>query len=224
MDRLFELLVLKIPKLDKTVNKSILKMKQTGHKYRLLTFGKDYVVVIRKSARAKSCVALGYPFPLATRNCVNATRVGFDVSYYLRGQMLRQAQLSNLITRLKHRNRVEFFNIRSINRFRNILSILRQQLNTQSLYYVDLYRFLGDSFLSTYMLDVFIKDFNITQPYVLSRAAKHINGFYKAHDLTYWANVADNSIYVISDLLDKDDAWLQDILTIQGKDRFHVCN
>ena len=175
MDRLFELLVSKIPKLDKTVNKSILKMKQTGHKYRLLTFGKDYVVVIRKSARAKSCV-------------------------------------------------VEFFNIRGINRFRNILSILRQQLNTQSLYYVDLYRFLGDSFLSTYMLDVFIKDFNITQPYVLSRAAKHINGFYKAHDLTYWANVADNSIYVISDLLDKDDAWLQDILTIQGKDRFHVCN
>ena len=74
------------------------------------------------------------------------------------------------------------------------------------------------------MLDVFIKDFNITQPYVLSRAAKHINGFYKAHDLTYWANVADNSIYVISDLLDKDDAWLQDRLTIQGKDRFHVCN
>ena len=46
MDRLFELLVSKIPKLDKTVNKSILKMKQTGHKYRLLTFGKDYVVVI----------------------------------------------------------------------------------------------------------------------------------------------------------------------------------
>ena len=76
MDRLFELLVSKIPKLDKTVNKSILKMKQTGHKYRLLTFGKDYVVVIRKSARAKSCV-------------------------------------------------VEFFNIRGINRFRNILSIFK---------------------------------------------------------------------------------------------------
>ena len=37
MDRLFELLVSKIAKLDKTVNKSILKMKQTGHKYRLLT-------------------------------------------------------------------------------------------------------------------------------------------------------------------------------------------
>ena len=74
------------------------------------------------------------------------------------------------------------------------------------------------------MLDVFIKDFNITQPYVLSRAAKHINGFFFFFDLTYWVNVADNSIYVISDLLDIDDAWLQDILTIQGKDRFHVCN
>lgn len=222
--RLFALLISKIPKLDKAVNKSILEMKQTGHKYRLLTFGKDYVVVIRKSPRARSCMSLGYPFPLVTRNCVNATRVGFDVSYYLRGQMLRQAQLSNLITRLKKVNKVEIFNVRSINRFRNILRILREQLNTQNLYYIDLYRFLGDSFLSTYMLDVFIKDFGITRPYVLTRAAKHINGFYKAYDLTYWTNVPDNSIYVISDLLDIDDAWLQDILTIQGKDGLYVIN
>lgn len=220
--RLFALLVSKIPKLDKAVNKSILEMKQVGQNYRLLTFGKDYVVVIRKSSRAKSNLSLGYPFPLVTRKYSNFIYTGFEISYYLRGQTLRQAQFANLIARLGEEHDVEISNIRSIGRFRNKLTELREQLNTQSLYYIDLYRFLGDSFLSTYMLDAFIKDFGTKRPYVLSRAAKHLNGFYKTYDLTYWANVSDNSIYVISDLLDIDDAWLQDILTSQGKSGLYI--
>lgn len=62
MDRLFELLVSKIPKLDKTVNKSILKMKQTGHKYRLLTFGKDYVVVKKCKSQILCGTGLSFSF------------------------------------------------------------------------------------------------------------------------------------------------------------------
>lgn len=127
--RLFALLVSKIPKLDKAVNKFILEMKQVGQNYRLLTFGKDYVVVIRKSSRAKSNLSLGYPFPLVTKKYSNFIYTGFEISYYLRGQTFRQAQFANLIARLGEEHDVEISNIRSIGRFRNKLTELREQLN-----------------------------------------------------------------------------------------------
>lgn len=222
--RLFALLNSNIPKLDKSVNKAVLEMKKFGQKYRLLTFGTEYVVVIRKSTSTKSNVSLGYPFPLVTRKYSNSVYPGVEVSYYLRGQILRQSQLANLIARLGKRHNVEIFNIKSVSRFRNKLTELREQLNTQRLYYIDLYRFLGDSFLSTYMFDVFVKAFGIKHPYLLSRAVKHIKGFYRAYDLAYWARVPDNSIYVISDLLDIDDAWLQDVLVNHDKNGLYVIN
>ena len=150
---------------------------------------------------------------------------GFCVNYYIRGNKLRNAQRMHLLEKLKENNKncyIKYCHFKYC--LRLVLKRYIKIIKPDTLYYLDLYRFLGDSFLSTYMLDAFTKEFNIKRSVVLSKNAQKLAGFYKTMDLNNWNKVLDNSVYVFSDLLDIDDACVHEFATKQAKNGIYILN
>lgn len=197
----------KLPDLINVSQKSIKSMLRHHLDYRLITIGDNYVIVIRKSDTSSSSICIGYPFPIISKNLSGHIFDGFRVSYHIRGKPVRDAQRMHLIQKLKDNNKqcsVQLYHTKS--GFRRALSQYIKNIKSPTLYYIDLYRFIGDSFLSTYMLDAFVKEFQIKQTVVLSNQASKLTGFYNTLELKDWSTVPENGIYVFSDLLDIDDA------------------
>ncbi len=221
---LFVCLEQKLPTLIGISDRAVRYMKKNRIDYRLITVGTDYVITIRKSSDAHNYMCLGYPFPIITKICSETSYQGFQVSYYIRGGKLRLAQRANLIQKLqKNTNFVAKF-YKTKYGLRHALARELKNINHDVLYYIDLYRFIGDSFLSTYMLDVFARSFNVKKKVVLSKQFRQLSGFYDAKDLDAWARIPDNGIYVFSDLLDIDDAWLHDFAVNYAKDGIYIVN
>ena len=222
---LFANLEKKLPHLINIAEHAIKHMLKNNLDYRLITVASDYVIVIRKTPSPNSSVCIGYPFPIISRKSDCGLFDGFCVNYYIRGNKLRNAQRTYLIQKLKKNNKsccVKF--CCSKYGLRLALQKYLKNVKPDTLYYLDLYRFIGDSFLSTYMLDAFVTEFGIKQSVVLSKQYSKLSGFYKAMDLNDWDRVSDNCVYVFSDLLDIDDAWVHEFAVKQAKNGIYILN
>lgn len=205
---LFDVLNSKLPVLQNIANKIINELRISNEKYRVVTIGKDFVIVIRESTVPKTSLCLGYPFPIANKTIKNEKYPGFDVSYFLRGPLLRTAQKEHFISTISKKYSVQTINFTNRPQYHNTLKQVSTKFDTHNLCFMDFYRFLGDSFLGCYMLDAFQKEFDTKSATIFSRSHKHLNGFYNAKDFTEWESVLENGLYVLSDLLDIDNAWL----------------
>lgn len=222
---LFAYIEKKIPKLI-NISKSVVKHMLRNHlDYRLITVSNDYVIVIRKSKTTESYICIGYPFPIISKKTDECLFDGFCVNYYIRGKRLRNAQRACLIRKLRENNKccdIKYYYTKF--GLRRALKRYITNISKNIVYYIDLYRFIGDSFLSMYMLDAFVKDFNAKHAIVLSNQASKLSGFYKTMSLNDWHKVQNNSIYIFSDLLDIDDAWVQKLATNQPKNGVYILN
>jgi hypothetical protein len=77
----------------------------------------------------------------------------FEVKYYIRGESVRKKQKEHLINRLKTSKHydVKILNFNTLKKFKQKLKEFIINVKPNVINYLDLYRFLGDSFLSTYM-------------------------------------------------------------------------
>lgn len=221
IEYLFCVLKLNLAKLNDIVNKTIQELHATEKKYRVITSHKDFVIVIRESFNPKTSFCLGYPFPITHRILHNVKHVGFDVSFFLRGPLLRNAQKERFVSTISKKYSVQTHYITSNQTYRKLLKQVCIKFDTSHLFFVDFYRFLGDSFLGTYMLDAFKKEFGAKNTTIFSRSHKHLNGFYNAKDLSEWESVPENGLYVLSDLLDIDNAWIHNNFC---KDGLYIIN
>ncbi|MBR4507379.1 MAG: hypothetical protein IKP24_02485 [Alphaproteobacteria bacterium] len=222
---LFTYIEKKLPDLIRICGRAIKYVLRNNLDYRLITVGNDYVIVIRKTTKSSSSICIGYPFPIMVKKIYQGLFDGFCVNYYIRGDKLRNAQRMHLLQKLKENNKnfsIKFCHSKFGLRF--ALQRYIKTLKPYTLYYLDLYRFIGDSFLSTYMLDAFAKELNIKQSIVLSQHAQKLSGFYKTMDLNDWDKVSDNGIYIFSDLLDIDDAWVHEFAVKQAKNGVYILN
>lgn len=215
----------KLPDLINVSQKNIKHLLQNHLDYRLITVGNDYVIVIKKTQTANTSICIGYPFPIISKNIHNHIFDGFCISYYIRGPLVRDAQRQHLIQKLKESNKncyIKFY--RTKYGLRHALKQYLKNIKPTTLCYVDLYRFIGDSFLSTYMLDAFVKEFDIKQTFLLSNQASKLAGFYDILELNNWDNIPENSIYVFADLLDIDEAWIHEFAVKRAKNGIYILN
>ena len=222
---LFSVLEEKVRKLQKQKINLIKQMQDEHLNYRLKTIGKNFVMVITREQCSEEELCIGYPFPIISKTFKNSVLTPFRVKYFLRGEILRSAQKSNFIAKLRQSG----FKVKETEYTfpKDFEKVLRDNIITKKIKYinyVDLYRFVGDSFLSTYMLDIFSRDYKINKQAVYSANYKHIAGFYESKSLAELESAHSESLFIFSDLLDIDDAMLQDFVTKSQKDGIYIVN
>lgn len=101
---------------------------------------------------------------------------------------------------------------------KNFKGELDKYVNTffsKDLYYLDYYNFLGDSYLSSYMLDAFVNKYNFKNIKYISKNAEHLAIDYSVIDMKKQSDNYSHkaSVYIIADLLDIDDGYVQKFLS-----------
>lgn len=225
IEKMFSILEKKIKRFQKVKFSLIEEMQKENLSYRLKTIGKNFVIVITREPSNAEEICIGYPFPIHSRLNKLSSPEKFKIKYFLRGQILRNAQKSHFIKKLRDlKLSVDVSELNSLKEFSEKLSICMKKLKPDVLNYIDLYHFLGDSFLSTYMLDAFARDYSIPKKIIYSQSYKHLNGFYNAKPLENLGQSPGKSIFIFSDLLDIDDAFVQNSFFDSQKDGLYIIN
>ena len=197
-------------KLKPIAESEIKCMKENNKKYRLITPNEQFVILISKDHKKESKYCIGYPFPIAQFDIENISD-DFSVKYFIRGKILRQFQFRHLIDTLSKKYSVKVREFSNKKRFKEELDKHVYDFVNKDLYYLDYYNFLGDSYLSSYMLDAFINKYNFKNIKYISKNAEHLAVDYSVIKMR---KQNDNyskklNIYIIADLLDIDDGYVQ---------------
>ena len=222
--KLLAVLSKKVSVLQKQKVDIIKEMTAAKTTYRLKTIGDNFVMVITKEKSDKEELCVGYPFPIYTQEIKTAVSP-FKVKYFIRGEYVRKAQKNHFLQMLREQNFITVS--KEINSPKTFLETLEKNirnLNPHHLNYIDLYRFVGDSFLSTYMLDIFTQNYPTEKVTVFSHNDRHLNGFYDAKPLSALAHTQNNDLFVFSDLLDIDDSLVQFAALTYQKDGIYIIN
>lgn len=198
-------------------------MKKNGKDYRLLTPDDQFVITINKDYNSESKYCVGYPFPIVQFN-IEPISDEFSVKYFIRGKKLRQFQFEHLINLLREEYTLKIHDIRSKNRFKEEFNKYSSNYFSKDLYYLDYYNFLGDSYLSSYMLDAFVNKYDFKNIKYISKNSEHLAIDYSVIDMKKQSNNYSHkdSVYIIADLLDIDDGYVQKFISNKNNIGFFV--
>ncbi len=201
-------------KLKKIAETEIKRMKESGKNYRLLTPDEQFVITINKDYKNETRYCVGYPFPIAQFD-IDTLSDKFSVRYFIRGKRLRQFQFDHLINLLNEEYSVKIHEFSNKKNFKGELDKYVNTFFSKDLYYLDYYNFLGDSYLSSYMLDAFVNKYNFKNIKYISKNAEHLAIDYSVIDMKKQSDNYSHkaSVYIIADLLDIDDGYVQKFLS-----------
>ena len=199
--------------LKKLAESEIKRMKKNGKKYRLITPDEQFVILISKDYKKESKCCIGYPFPIAQFDIENVSDE-FSVKYFIRGKKLREFQFKHLINLLSKRYSVKNYEFSSKKDFKEELDKHINDFVNKDLYYLDYYNFLGDSYLSSYMLDAFVNKYKFKNIKYISKNAEHLALDYSTINMRMQSDNYSHkqNVYVVADLLDIDDGYVQKFL------------
>ena len=201
-------------KLRKIVETEIKHMKENGKKYRLITPDEQFVILINKDYKNETKYCVGYPFPIAQFD-IESISDEFSVKYFIRGKKLRKFQFNHLVDSLNEEYNVKTHDFSNKNEFKKEFDKYVNIFINEDLYYLDYYNFLGDSYLSSYMLDAFVNKYKFKNKKYVSKNAEHLAIDYSVIDMKKQNDNYSNKecVYIIADLLDIDDGYVQKFLS-----------
>lgn len=200
---LFQLLSTKITKnVKQKINEKINFMQTNNRDYGLLQLYQNVLVSIIKSENTSCFMNLGYPFPISIKK-INIKFKGYTVNFYLRGETIRNRQRKYVFSYFQNTHVSKFINK---DEFKKKLKQIYSAY-TNSLLYIDLYRFIGDGILGLYFIDNLRCYFNasIENTYVFSKSNRHIPTLYNVHhtsELADFIQANNNFTIIIPSLLD----------------------
>ncbi len=192
------------------INNAVAEFKHSGKSYSLTELSDEVVVSIRpahNSSTGTVALNVGFPFPIYTEKFSNAELEcgSLDIQIFLRGERIRNLQRIMLMDLLDGDVPLKWNEVGSVREFRELTK--RTMAWTGNVLYVDAYTYIGDSIIGLHFLDAFVKDYGIDKKNVrvLSRAYKHIDGFYPSApcDPKELSGICDeSSVVIMPDLID----------------------
>ena len=151
------------------------KFTKSNEAYRLIKPTEEFYIKLDKKRENESTKNIGFPFPLYKENSLNYSHLinkGISIRFYFGGIQIRNKQRQDLIKNLSTNNNFKIKKINSLKKFRQITETIIKKHKKFS--YVDPFTFLGDSIISTYYLQNFIKRFNLQLTKIYSHWSKNL--------------------------------------------------
>lgn len=176
--------------------------------YRILQFKDEYIIVLKLKSVTETVFCIGYPFPIIENNVSNSYVFnGASVRVCFHGMALRIAQKKHFMQELAKQCTLNRHIIRSEDEFRYDFKQSIQRYG-KTLWYFDSYRFIGDSILNTYMMDLLVQEYNLS-PVFVSRHNQHLSSLYNVLPIIdSEKKILPNQVYAYPDLLDNDSGWI----------------
>ena len=200
MNNLKDILLKNIDKHKQEIGENVDLFAEEGYNYRNLKVGENLVLIIRRGNYG-NFIHLGFPFPTESYSLkkFNADE-NISVSIFLRGDILRSFQRSQLLADLKEIGKVNYTEVESLSEFRDLTKNVCSKF--KSVEYYDPYSFLGDSFIGLYFIENFIENFKLKLSRIYSENYKNMEVVSEASGYVGYKTKDKASLGVFVDLLD----------------------
>ncbi len=198
MEELKQILEKEILTYKKEIQDSINIFEREMSDYRNIKIGNNLQLILRRGEQ--KLMHIGFPFPLESYHLEGfKSKKNTLIFLFLRGEKIRSFQRKELIEELKITRRVEYKEIESLDEFREITKELCNKHHEVN--YYDPYSFLGDSFIGLYLIQNFIKKFNLRLNTIYSENYKNLEVVSSTQG--YIGNIAsDKNLSIFADLID----------------------
>jgi len=211
-----DLLIGRIKQEEKIIWKKINECSKNTKRFDLIELSDDLIILIRKTGKSQLTCHIGFPFPLHSFSYYlfeKELSTGITVDIFLRGEEIRKRQRNTLFNIA-----TEIVKLKDTEELRRLVS--KDFAKAKGIVYIDPYSFIGDSYISLFYPEAFMKEFNIKDIQVFSNSYSHLNVFYPSamrelHQIT--KAISKKRYVIMPDLI--DNQWkntLEVILALGG--------
>lgn len=213
---IFKVLINKLYLNKKEIEEVIYFFVQNSMNYHVFNLDEEVIFVLKKSESSSLSLSIGYPFPLHTIRKVGPID-NVIIDFYIRGKIVRNSQRSQLLKELDKKYEVQCINLGNKTHFKETFRNKAKKYKNKNLAYYDMYRFIGDSIINTWMVDEFVEYFSPKDLVLFSRNYSHLSRFYKTNKLNNYEQLINYDVVVIADLIDISNGETQNIIcNMQG--------
>lgn len=213
VNRIFEIIYLDSKKIVYPIlEKEIKKMNVNKLKYHIFNPNENFVVTIKKEKKDVIVFSIGYPFPIISEKKNNDLYPKYEINIYFRGTILRDIQQYYFLENLRKNNLVNIKHYYNETLFKQEFKKCAEIYKKSKMAFYDMYRFIGDSILNTYVLDSFVLFFDSLNVKVFSRNNEHLKSFYNTCNNKDISKIYDYDIIILTDYIDISNGEAQNII------------